>query len=314
MANVPKIEIDIENLLGWAYRDELSKRQTSSAEGIWDRIQEDGQRGGIDPGHGAAQRYPHFGLPDPDAERVEQVVSALGDTLIDWPQSFDAIAGDLSGLISVNDMTGQGAAPKRPKSGWGKAGDKALKVWWGDKGTEPVQDRPRDVLMVGALRTAALVTMHAVRGTRPDWVEDSPEPEMVPAERGPNAKIVGECKGKNLYSSGAYCPLKWSPSPLSIVSSRAEYVAWHNGLVELSNRLLLAKFSPLPPRAAATPWLERDEQPETERNIRPVMPTPFNSVSRWGTLPLAPARGRMGPALRQVKAGPVRFPLAGEVA
>jgi hypothetical protein len=306
--SLPKIEWDTEKIVAWAYQEELSKRQTSSAEGIWDRILEDGQRGGIDPGHGAAQRYPHFGLPDPDAIVVENAVACLEDTIIDWPQSFDAIAGDLGALVTVNDMTRQGGKVTRPKAaGWGRAGAKAIKAWWGDKDEQPVEDRPRDVLMVGGLRTAALVTMHAVRGTRPDWVEEHPKPSMVSASRGPNAHVVGDCRGKNLYSIGAYCPLKWSPSPLSIISSRAEYVAWHHGLVELSRMLLLAKFSALPPRASATPWLDRDEQGEPESHLRPVLPTAFNSVSGWGTLPLAPLRGRMGPPLRARKAGPVRY-------
>jgi hypothetical protein len=38
-----KIPMDTELLLRWAFQDELSKRKTSSAEGIWDRILEDGQ-------------------------------------------------------------------------------------------------------------------------------------------------------------------------------------------------------------------------------------------------------------------------------
>src|ERR1700720_1738855 len=96
-----KIAIDTEFLIRWAYQDELSKRQTSSAEGIWDRILEDGQRGGIDPGHGAAQRYSHFGLPDPDAELIERAVGALEDAVIDWERSFETIAAELAGLISV---------------------------------------------------------------------------------------------------------------------------------------------------------------------------------------------------------------------
>lgn len=311
--NVGKTEIDIENLLGWAYRDELSKRHLSSAEGIWDRIQEDGQRGGVDRGHGAAQRYSHFGLPDPDAELIEKAVSALEDTVIDWDQSFNTIAAELSGLISVNEIAKQGTAPRTSRVNWGKAGDKALKAWWGPKGASRIEDRPRDVLMVGGLRTSALVTMHAVKGTRPDWIEDSPEPKFVPALKGSNAMIVGECKGRNLYTAGAYCPLRWEPSPLSIVSSRAEYAAWHHGLTVLAGTLQLAKFIALPPKASATPWLD-DIGNETRHEVRPVMPTPYNHVGAWGTLPLAPSRGRMGPPLRVQKAGPVRYPLEGEVA
>lgn len=308
-----KTEIDIETLLHWAYRDELSKRQLSSAEGIWDRIQEDGQRGGVDKGHGAAQRYSHFGLPDPDAERIEKAVGALEDTVIDWPRSFDAIAAELSGLIEVNEIARPQSPARVPKAGWGAAGGRALKGWFGADGAKPVQERPRDVLMVGGLRTSALVTMHAVKGNRPDWREEPPQPRPVPAVKGPNAKIFGECKGKNLYSLGAYCPIRWSPSPLSIVTSRAEYIAWYNGLTELARTLHLAKFIVLAPKASQTPWLD-DARVETGHEVKSVVPTPSNQVSAWGTLPLAPSRGRMGPPLRTVKAGPVRYPLEGEVA
>lgn len=300
-----KITMDVELLLHWAYRDELSKRQTSSAEGIWDRIEEDGRRGGIDPGHGAAQRYCHFGLPDPDAERIEVAVGALEDLVIDWEQSIDTIAAELSAMISINDMAKR-TAPQRPlKAGWGKAGAKAIKVFFGNE--HQGRDRPRDVLMVGGLRTNALVTMHAVQGTRPDWIEESPRPSMVPALKGSNAMIVGECRGRNLYSTGSYCPLKYEPSPLSIISSRAEYVAWHDGLTRLAESLQLAKFVALPPRASPTPWL--DTTGPTEPAPLPVMPTSSNRVSDWGTLPLKPARGRMGPALRTRKGGPVSYPL-----
>lgn len=306
MLTTVKTEIDIETLLHWAYRDELSKRQTSAAEGIWDKILQDGQRGGIDPGHGSAQRYAHFGLPDPDAELIEKAVGALEDTVLDWKQSFDAIAAELSALISVNDVTRRDIPSRIPKSGWGDAGNRALKGFWGKGAEQPIQDRPRDVLMVGGLRTSALVTMHAVKGTRPDWVSESPKPQPVPALNGPNAMIEGECRGRNLYSTGAYCPLRWAPSPLSIVSSRAEYVAWHAGLVRLVETLRMAKFTPLPPKVSITPWL--DGEGEAMR-VKPVMPTGFNSVNSWGTLPLAPVRGRMGPVERRPKAGPVRYPL-----
>lgn len=308
-----KTEIDIETLLHWAYRDELSKRSTSSAEGIWDRIQEDGQRGGVDPGHGAAQRYCHFGLPDPDAELIEKAVSALADTVIDWPKSFDTIAAELSALISVNDITQRKEEPRKPVAGWGMRGAKAIQAWYKDGASPYTQkDRPRDVLMVGGLRTASLVTMHAVKGSRPDWVEESPQPRPMPAQRGPNAMIFGECKGKNLYSLGAHCPLRWSPSPLSVVTSRAEYIAWHAGLTQLAATVKLAKFTALAPKASQTPWL--DEPLHEINSVLPIVPTPTNSVRGWGTLPLAPSRGRMGPSLRTQRAGPVRYPLEGEVA
>lgn len=305
-----KTEIDIETLLHWAFRDELSKRRLSSAEGIWDRIAEDAQRGGIDIGRGSAQRYPHFGLPDPDAELIEQAIGALEDTVIDWAKSFNAIAAELSGLISVNEIAKPESRHRAPKANWGAAGTKALKAWWGPDDKNHT-DKPRDVLMVGGLRTGALVTMHAIKGTRPDWNEEPPRPVPTPAARGPNAMILGECKGKNLYSLGAHCPLKWSPSPLSIISSRADYIAWHAGLTKLSEKLQLAKFVALPPKAVQTPWLG---QLKTEPSALPVVPNAHNQVSAWGTLPLTPARGRKLAPQRIPKAGPVRYPLEGEVA
>lgn len=304
-----KTEIDIETLLHWAYRDELSKRQTSAAEGIWDRIEENQHHGGVDKGQGgAAQRYSHFGLPDPDAERIEAAVGRLGDMVIDWPTRFDDIAGDIAGLITVNDMPARTAAHRRaPRAGWGPAGDKALQAWWGGKGARPIRDRPREVLMVGGLRTSALVTMHAIRGTRPDWREDPPRPIPTPARKGPNAMVLGECKGRNLYSLGAQCPLIWEPSPMTIVSSRAEYVAWHHGISELAAGLELAKFMTLPPKAPPAPWNDPPAPvPGDPIEIRPEV--------KLSTLPLAPARGRKAAQLHHPKAGPVRYPLEGEVA
>lgn len=308
VGRVNRTEIDIETLLLWAFRDELSKRQTSAAEGLWDHIGELGQRGGmeIDRSHGGAQRYAYIGLPDPDALLIEKAVASLEDLVIDWPQSFDAIAGDLAGLVSVNDMARQESALRAPKAGWGPAGRKALNAWYGADGARPARDRPRDVLMVGGLRTAALVTMHAVKGTQPDWVEKSPRPIPTPAKKGTNAAILGECRGRNLYSLGACCPLIWEPSPLSIISSRAEYVAWHHGLTTLARTLQTEKFTALPPKISRTPWLDIGEP---IAGLKPVMPAPGNRVSDWGTLPLTPLRDRKGPPLRVPRAGPVRYPL-----
>jgi hypothetical protein len=308
MNTMARTEIDIELLLTWAYRDELSKRSVSAAEGIWDRIQENQHHGGIDHGHGAAQRYAHFGLPDPDAERIERAVSNLEELVIDWEQSFDTIAAELSGLISVNDVSPNYARKREAKVRWGEAGSKALKVFFGEGNERQAHDRPRDILMVGGIKTGVLVTMHAIKGTRPDWQEDDVRPGMVPHSLRESLPTVhGNCEGKNRYSAGSYCPLKWSPSPLNVVTSRADYAAWHQGLCTLASTLQLAKFIALPPKAPATPWIENDEP---KGNVIPVMPTVCNHVSAWGTLPLHPIRGRKGAPLRQAKAGPVRYPLA----
>jgi hypothetical protein len=302
-----KTEKEIEALLIWAYQDELSKRQTSAAEGIWDRIEDYGNHGGIDKGHGAAQRYSHFGLPDPDAEAIELAVASLGEVSIDWDQSFEPIAGDLSGLVSVNDMSRDEPAQKRTNVGWGKRGAKAISAFFGEDGMRLASDRPRDVLLLNTINLSALVTRHAIKGTRPDFWDEQPQARMTPAKHGSNAAIIGECRGKNLYTNGSYCPLQWSPSPTSIVSSRAEYAVWHHGLTQLAGMLELKKYAVLTPKASAAPWIDGME---AESRVVPVMPNGRNSAMAWGTLPLAPNRGKSGTALRTPKAGPVRYPLA----
>jgi hypothetical protein len=304
-----KTEIDVENLLRWAYVDELSKRQTSAAEGIWDRIEEYGNHGGIDKGHGAAQRYSHFGLPDPDAEEVERAVSFLGEVEIDWNLSLEAIAGDLSGLVSVNDMTRRPDEQKRTRVGWGEAGTKALMAFYGSEATSLPHDRPRDVLMVNTINLSALVTRHAIKGSRPDWWDEQPIAQRTPAKNGGGVALIGECKGKNVYSTGSCCPLQWSPSPASVIASRAEYALWHLGLTTLSNSLELKKYAVQPPKAPASPWFG-DVEAQAQSRVVPVMPNGRNSAADWGTLPLSPVRGRSTSPTRVQKAGPVRYPLA----
>jgi len=290
-----KINLDIELLLRWAYVDELSKRQSSAAEGIWDRILDYSNHGGVDSGRGAAQRYAHFGLPDPDAERVELAVSALGDTVIDWGVHFEEIAGDLAGLVSINDLSPRHEGRAAPRGNWGAAGRRALKGFFGENGTQPAHDRPRDVLMMGGVKTRVLVTSHAVKGTRPGWRDEQPYPTMTIDPQGRNM-VVGECRGKNLYTTGSHCPLTWSPSPLTIIMGRADYFAWYQGLLTLCATMELEKFSPLLPNAPRLPWIDDEE---ARSRIIPVMPTGRNDVRDWGVLPLVPPRPRAGAPRRR---------------
>lgn len=297
-----KVEMDIEMLLRWAFRDELSKRAISAAEGIWDRIQDNQHHGGIDRSHhGAGQRYAAIGLPDPDAERIERAVAALDEQIIDWKASMEAIAGDLGGLVSINDLAPSSAPKRVPRTGWGAAGDRALKGMFGAGAERAFQDKPRDVLMVAGIRTDVLVAMHAIRGSRPDWYEEQPQPKRVQAERGVNAKIIGECRGKDLYTLGSYCPLRYDPSPMTIVHSRADYSAWHRGLVTLSQTLQLEKFVALTPKASSMPWVD---EPKTDARVLP------GNIEQSTTLPLSPSRGRSRSPLRRARSSEVRYPLS----
>lgn len=282
-----KRQIEVEKLLQWAYRDELSKRTTSSAEGIWDQIEEYG-RGGInaDPGHGAAQRYSHFGLPHPDAEVVERAVSALQDSQINWASESEAIMGDLLGIADTRPLAARPTPPRQTIVGW----------WEGSRWYKSGAGMPRDVMMVRTLKVSALVTMHAKMGTRPDWYDDPPRPYQTRASRGSKPAIVGECWGKAAYSPGSHCPLTWDPSPISVAETRADYLAWWRGLAALANGLGLESFHVLSPTAPEMPW--RDPEP-----IRAVHAGP---IIRQSPLPLAPQRPKSGAIPIRPKGGPVR--------
>lgn len=96
-----KRALDIELILRWAFRDELSKRSISSADGIWDRLtfgvgRDSGQRTAT-----AAQRYPHFGVPHEDAELVEAAIAKLPDVEINWKKRGRFIMGDFYGLLDA---------------------------------------------------------------------------------------------------------------------------------------------------------------------------------------------------------------------
>lgn len=278
-----KAEIDVEVALRWAWRDELSKRQTSAAEAVWDRIDDFGRHGGVDvDGGGGVQRY-DFGEPHPDALILERAVAELEPVVIDWGASLEPIAGPLAGLLSVNDFMRH--QPRQLKAGWGKAGDRALRGWFGPGGERPARDRPRDVMMVGTFNPKVLVTVHAIGASRPDWRNDDPKPGRVLSTNGKDAKVEGECRGRNLYTAGSYCPLEWDPSPVSIIQARADYVVWWEALNRLTATVELTRFTLLPPRAAVAPWLGDQDVGGKIIHVPPTGPLVH--------LPLAPERGKM---------------------
>jgi hypothetical protein len=275
-----KRSVEIEKLLHWAFRDELPKRQTSAAEGIWDRLQQYGYLGGVDgdPGHGAAQRYAHFGLPHPDAEKIEKAVAALPDLVIDWAVEAETILGDLIGLVDPRPKPRRDTTIVYNDKHRDKLGRRSEKV-------RPIPAAPRDVMLVRSFRTATLVAVHATKATQPDLISEQPRPQLVTPAHGMKSRAMilgGECRGKDLYTTGTYCPVRWSPSPTSIAIDRGDYLAWWRGLARLAGTLKLDAHEALPPAAPEYPWLT----PRTE-------PAVFleDEASRE-KLPLAPQRDR----------------------
>lgn len=239
--------LDIEHLCRWAYREELSKRRTSSAEAIWGRLADfSATAAAIDYSPGP-QRY-DLGEPHADAVLLEAAVAKLPDVALDWQSEAGMILGDLLALVEPRHLEGAPA----PSPG------RVTNISWGNfQQTQQVQPA-RQVILVRTLRPAALVTAHAYLGTRPDWHTDPPRPQSVPSTRGHGPKIVGECKARNWYTTGSYCPLVWEPSAIEVAEARADYLAWWRGLVRLVKLLRgqLTRFAPLMPAAPEMPWRE----------------------------------------------------------
>ena len=263
---------------------------------MWDRLAQYGSLGGIDPeqgSRGSAQRYAQFGAPHPDAEAIEIAVGKLG--VADWRQDFEHIAGELAALVSVNQMV-----PRLARGRTSTVGKANVTRSRDGRGLSVVvTEKPRDVLLLRSINVSALVTTHAVMGTRPDWLYGVPRPCQTPALRGGGAAIVGECRGKNLYATGTYCPIRWAPSPIDIVLDRADYHVWHQALTRLAAELVLTEHVALPPAASPAPWLT-PEKPHRIYSYAVAQPNP---------LPLKPQRELAGPPLskyrRRDRTGPL---------
>jgi hypothetical protein len=100
----------------------------------------------------------------------------------------------------------------------------------------------------------ALILKHATLQTQPDWL---PGPiRITPVHVGTRPHVVGECRGKNKYTLGSYCPLRWVPSPQQIAMGHAEYTAWWAALMVLSASLRLSEHAATGPAAPREPWID----------------------------------------------------------
>jgi hypothetical protein len=101
----------------------------------------------------------------------------------------------------------------------------------------------------------ALILKHATLQTQPDWL---PGPirvlPMKTGEKGVGVHIIGRCKGKDLYTNGSYCPLRWVPNAGEINAARLEYQAWWGGLWFLAHALRLSEHEATGPAAMVAPW------------------------------------------------------------
>jgi hypothetical protein len=269
---IDKKKLPIDKLLQWAYLDELPKRILNSQGEAWDRLSRYGSLGGIDIDETVSmpQRYAYVGEPHRDALAIEHAVNSLGSSTLDWKGDFELIAWDLAALVRINELE----APQRRRfidgsSGWtdGQIEKTKLVQHRLGAGARVIADDARDVLMVATTNVTALVHMHAINRTVPFFNDEQPRPSMIPADRGRGAKLVGECKAKNLYETGSFCPLSWWPSPLQVVLDRAEYLLWYRALTRLHDELDLEEHQAQKPEENPAPWIKAPIPRRTHRQV-----------------------------------------------
>jgi hypothetical protein len=222
-----KRAIDIEQLLVWAFVEELPKRNLSSAEANWDNISRFGGMGGVAIGESnTPQRYAAVSAPHPDAVIIGHQVDGLAELM-----------GGSNGMVSI-DYRGS-----RPMLFGDMAGPPGL----------PLQLRPFNVV--------ALVKSMAVLRKRPVWYVGKVRLTRSIAANG-RGLFIGQMLRKGRYSTGSFCPIGYSPSLLQIAEARAEYLLWHRALVELRSALAdsLLAHAPQFPEAPQTPWIEDPAQ------------------------------------------------------
>lgn len=219
--------LDIEDVLRWAYRDELPKRRDEydgpmrefpsvspmfAMAALGGRVENFSR----EPGFPAAMGEVH-----PDALVVEAAVLALSR------YADHRFAGELGLLTNLPAGLDEHGAMNRAMA-----------------------------------RIVDLVRIKARLGARPCFAK-SPEPAALVGKNGKvqvhviRNGVAQACgaEGKDRYPAGAYCTLVWDDAQ-AILFERAEYAAWWAGLDLLAHELTgkLVSISVLPPSAAQRPW------------------------------------------------------------
>jgi hypothetical protein len=263
--------IDVEDVVAWAYGDELNKRRAT--ETPYNLSRHDASLVGrwtsppgfpeISPmfrsvfaGGGSASTAgsswdharlpPGAGAPDPDALAIETAIAALGETMagltapeelaldLGFPVDVDgAFAAALANVVNIVRV--HGALKRRPVLG---------------------VESPNPQPVMGVNGKTAIVRMTTVRFKTVERDESGRQVEARREAEAPAARIRSD-----LYEAGAFCKLKWDPDPKIMVNERAEYLIWRLALDRLAGALSgkLARFAVIAPSAPLAPWLgDRD--------------------------------------------------------
>ena len=261
---VVKKTIDIEQLLVWAYREELPKAQRSgpviaSSPGYrpgWDGVSQFGElmavvdtvdvrnKYGVTPDY-SAQSEPH-----PDALAVHAATARMEGMTLEVPE------------------------------GWWPFADMASPEEWGDLGWAVLARALDFVAVIGAdgVRqfkgsAAWMVRKHAMMGTAPGWEAEAPQRRMVRGANGRPAWFVRRviqvvAGGAMEVEADGYSPVrhrpvygaynKWelTPSPFWAACERAEHEVWWSAMAMLAEDLAesLTMYRVTGPNRPARPW------------------------------------------------------------
>lgn len=255
--------MDIEDVVRWAYRDELPKLAVDNGEfSFLFSIAElgivvDESR---DPGFPAAMGECH-----PDALKVQSAVEAL-KRFADAPIEADLELGrDFAATmeeerVAMRRAFGQidlliASMARMPQS-------KSRPTW---------RERPIMAAVTGARGKPLVLKWDAVR-----------TPKFGGGESCAVMLVPAPSEGQSYYPLGAHCPLRYEEEPQDILNERADYLAWWAGLNALADELFaeLETIAPLPPSAPQKPWLGETELGKPPRIFEDLTARIYQKESR----------------------------------
>lgn len=220
LSAVPKMatarrRIGVEQLLSWAYRDELPKLERPELRSVGgSAISTLISYGTIVSGSGTPSYQLASSRPDPDALAVDEAVQALAPVGVDWPASRADLLGDYAAMVPEDDP----------------------------------------VMMALTIDPRPLIVLHARMGNRPPWGDGETFRAQRVLGRNGKPIVVGVGAGRR-YEAGAHCLVDWSMDWRRLAIDRAEYVVWRESLVELASALQLSRWLVGAPDTPALPWV-----------------------------------------------------------
>lgn len=269
-----KTPADIEEVVAWAYREELPKQPRRPTD-----------LGDLKPGWSAVSRFGEL-LTEIDGGDMRNQFGVTPDFAAKDTPHDDA-------LLIAAALEELGDVAVEVPAGWWPFGDFALPEDWGDIGRQVVADAlarhctpgPNGGLFAKN-RPATMVRRFAILGSCPVWEAEAPVYQRVKGANGKprwfimrqvpvqvEGKIVAyndvEMDGWNGTRRrpwpGAYHKWELAPSPFEAACDRLDYEVWHAGLRALADRMVgrLDSWLITGPSRAPRPWEAGGDAPQT---------------------------------------------------